>query len=236
MNEGIVSNELGLRGAPKVAEHIAVFRACALAKDTGARIHILHISTAGAVDVIRQAKSDGAKVTAEVCPHHFALTDEACRGYNTNAKMNPPLRTQHDIDALIAGLKDGTIDAIATDHAPHAAYEKEREFALASFGIIGVETSLATSCKYLQGHLTLNEIIEKMSAAPARILGLDGGTLKTGARADVIIFDPEKSWTLNAKTLASKSKNTPFDGYELLGKIHATIIDGQIIYQADSKN
>ena len=236
MNEGIVSNELGLRGAPAVAERIAVFRACAIAKDTGARIHILHVSTAGAVEVIRQAKSDGANVTAEVCPHHFALTDEACRGYNTNAKMNPPLRTQNDIEALIVGLQDGTIDAIATDHAPHAAYEKEREFALASFGIIGVETSLATACKYLQGHLTLNEIVEKMSAAPARILGLDSGTLKVGACADVMIFDPEKSWTLDARTLASKSKNTPFDGMELLGKIHATIIDGNIIYEAESEN
>ena len=233
MNEGIVSNELGLRGAPRVAERIAVFRACAIAKDTGARIHILHVSTAGAVEVIRQAKSEGALVTAEVCPHHFALTDEACRGYNTNAKMNPPLRTQSDIDALIEGLKDGTIDAIATDHAPHASYEKEREFALASFGIIGVETSFATSCRYLQGHLTLNQIIEKMSVAPASILNLDGGTLNVGARADIIVFDPEKSWTLDTKTLASKSKNTPFDSTELLGQIHATIIDGQIIYQPE---
>ena len=232
MHEGIVANELGLRGAPIVAERIAVFRACALARETGARIHILHVTTRDAVDVIRQAKRDGACVTAEVCPHHFALTDEACRGYNTNAKMNPPLRTQNDIDGLIAGLKDGTIDAIATDHAPHAAYEKEREFALASFGIIGVETSLATSCKYLQEHLSLNEIIEKMSAAPAQILGLESGNLQIGARADVIVFDPEKSWTLDAKTLASKSKNTPFDGRKLLGKIRATIIDGEIIYQS----
>src|SRR5690606_34158180 len=140
MNEGITSQQLGLRGMPAVSEEIAVFKACALAKETGARIHILHTSTASGVEQIRRAKKDGINVTAEVCPHHFAITDEACLGYNTNAKMNPPLRTQKDIDALIEGLKDGTIDLISTDHAPHAAHEKELEFDAAPFGILGLET------------------------------------------------------------------------------------------------
>ncbi len=230
MNEGVVSNELGLRGAPRAAEEIAVFRACALAREVGNRIHILHTSTCEAVEVIRRAKAEGVAVTAEACPHHFALTDEAVRGYNTNAKMNPPLRTQRDVEALIEGLKDGTIDAIATDHAPHARDEKEREFAQAPFGIIGVETMLATSLQYLRGHLSLSQIIHKMTAAPAQVLGLEGGSLKEGAPGDVIVFDPDTTWTLDAKTLASKSKNTPFDGLELRGRVQAAVVDGQVIF------
>jgi dihydroorotase len=231
MSEGVVSNELGLRGAPPVAEEIAVFRACALAREEGARVHILHVSTQGAARVIREAKAQGVPVTAEVCPHHFALTHEACRGYNTDAKMNPPLRTQKDVDAMIEGLKDGTFDIIATDHAPHAGYEKEREFAQASFGIIGVETSLATSLKYLQGHLSLPQIIEKMTSAPAQVLGLEGGTLREGSRADVTVFDPDAEWVLDAKALASKSKNTPFDGATLRGVVHATVVGGEVVYK-----
>ena len=235
MNEGVVSNELGLRGSPKVAEELAVFKACSIARETGARIHILHNTTRGAVEQIRRAKNDGVQVTAEVCPHHFVLTDETCRDYNTNAKMNPPLREQDDIDALIEGLKDGTVDAISTDHAPHAAYEKEREFDHAPFGIVGLETSLPLSLKYLvqAGHLTLNDIIEKMSCAPARILGLETGTLKVGAPADVTIFDANQTWTLQAKELASKSKNTPFDGWEMTGQVVATIVDGKVIFSEE---
>ncbi|MDF2441398.1 MAG: dihydroorotase, partial [Abditibacteriota bacterium] len=204
MNEGVVSNELGLRGSPKVAEELAVAKACAIAGEVGNRIHILHNTTRGAVEQIRRAKAAGVRVTAEACPHHFVLTDEACRGYNTNAKMNPPLRAQDDIDALIEGLKDGTIDAISTDHAPHAAYEKEQEFDHAPFGIVGLETSLALSLKYLvhAGHLSLNDLIEKMSCAPARILELESGTLKEGVPADVTIFDADESWTLRAAELA----------------------------------
>ncbi|MBV9468090.1 MAG: dihydroorotase, partial [Abitibacteriaceae bacterium] len=207
MNEGIVSNELGLRGMPRLAEELAVFKACAVAREVGNRIHILHNTTKGAVEQIRRAKNDGVQVTAEVCPHHFALTDEACRGYNTNAKMNPPLRLQEDMEALIEGLKDGTIDAITTDHAPHAAHEKEREFALAPFGIVGLETLLPLCLQYLvePGHLTLTQVIEKMTAAPARILGLPYGTLQNGAPADIVIFKPKAQWTLHAEDLASKS-------------------------------
>lgn len=230
MNEGLVSTELGLRGMPRVSEEIAVFKACALAKEIGNRVHILHVSTSGAVEQIRRFKAEGAPVTGEACPHHFALTDEACRGYNTNAKMNPPLRTQVDVDAIIEGLKDGTLDAIATDHAPHASYEKEQEFDRAPFGIIGVETMLATSLKALEGHLSLNEIIGKMTSGAAGVLGLDAGTLKVGAPADVCIFNPDEKWVLDKTQLASKSKNTPFDGHEMLGKVHVTIVNGKVVH------
>ncbi|MDQ3814810.1 MAG: dihydroorotase [Armatimonadota bacterium] len=237
MNEGVVSNDLGLRGMPRVAEEIAVFKACALAREVGNRIHILHNTTAGAVEQIRRAKNDGVQVTAEVCPHHFALTDQACRGYNTNAKMNPPLRTEADIAALIEGLQDGTIDAIATDHAPHAAHEKEREFDLAPFGILGLETMLPLSIKNLvePGHLTLAQIVGKMTSAPARILGLETGTLREGAPADVVIFKSDARWTLRAAELASKSKNTPFDGAEMTGQVVATVVEGKIIYHKDTE-
>jgi dihydroorotase len=237
MNEGVVSNELGLRGMPRVAEELAVFKACAIAREVGNRIHILHNTTAGAVEQIRRAKNDGVLVTAEVCPHHFALTDEACRGYNTNAKMNPPLRLEEDVAALIEGLKDGTIDAIATDHAPHAAHEKECEFDLALFGIIGLETMLPLAIKHLvePGHLTLAQVIEKMTAAPARVLGLETGTLRAGALADAVIFKADTRWTLRAQELASKSKNTPFDGVEMVGQVTATIVDGKIINHEDTK-
>jgi dihydroorotase len=234
MNEGVVSNEMGLRGMPRVSEELAVFKACAIAREVGNKIHILHNTTKGAVDVIRRAKADGVLVTAEVCPHHFALTDEACRGYNTNAKMNPPLRLQEDVDALIEGLKDGTIDCIATDHAPHAAHEKQREFDAAPFGITGLETMLPLSIKYLiePGHLTLSQVIEKMTIAPSRVLELGSGTLEIGALADVVVFKPDTKWILKASEMASKSKNTPFDGHEMTGEITATIIDGTVIYKS----
>jgi dihydroorotase len=232
MNEGPVSNELGLRGMPRVAEEIAVFKACAIAREVGNKIHILHTTTAGAVETIRRAKADGVLVTAEAGPHHFSLTDEACKGYNTDAKMNPPLRTREDIEAIIAGFQDGTLDAIATDHAPHAAYEKEREFDNAPFGIIGLETMLGVTLKYLvePGHLTLPQAIEKMTSAPAQILNLPTGTLKPGAPGDVTIFDPQAKWTVEKATLASKSKNTPFDGFELSGRVVTTIVDGKVVF------
>jgi dihydroorotase len=234
MNEGAVSGELGLRGMPRAAEELAVFKACVLARETGARIHILHTSTAGAVREIRRAKADGILVSAEVCPHHFALTDEACRGYNTNAKMNPPLRLQEDVEALIEGLKDGTIDAIATDHAPHASFEKEQEFDRAPFGITGIETMLALTIKHLvqPEHLTLAQVLEKMTVSPAKIMSLDAGTLRAGSRADVVVFDAQKRWTFRASQSLSKSKNSPFDGVEMQGEVHATIANGQIIYRS----
>lgn len=232
MNEGATSVELGLRGMPRVSEEIAVFKACALARETGARIHILHVSTAGAVEVIRRAKVDDVQVTAEVCPHHFALTDNAVRGYNTNAKMNPPLRTPADIEALIAGLQDDTIDAIATDHAPHAAFEKEVEFDAAPFGIVGLETLLPLCLQHLvaPGHLSLSRTIEKLTVAPSRILKLNAGSLQVGSRADVCVFAPEETWTLRAEELASKSKNTPFDGFEMRGRVRTTIVEGRIVF------
>lgn len=231
MNEGLVSTELGLRGMPRVSEEIAVFKACALAKEIGNRVHILHVSTAGAVEQIRHFKKQGTLVTAEACPHHFALTDEACRGYNTDAKMNPPLRTQEDVEAIIAGLQDGTIDAIATDHAPHAAFEKEQEFDRAPFGIIGIETMLPLSLKVLREHLSLSEIIAKMTSCAAEVLGLEAGALRVGAPADITIFDENEKWVLDKNQLASKSKNTPFHGHEMTGKVRATIINGNVIYR-----
>ena len=232
MNEGVVSNDLGLRGMPRVSEEIAVYKACALAREVGNHIHILHVSTKGAVEVIRAFKAGGARVTAEAGPHHFGLTDEAVRGYNTNAKMNPPLRTGEDCDAIIAGFADGTIDAVATDHAPHAAHEKEREFDHAPFGIIGLETSLPVSLQTLveNGPLTLAQLVEKMTTAPARILGLQAGTLQVGSAADVTIFDPGVKWTLDAEKLHSKSKNTPFDGHKMTGRVVATFVAGQQVF------
>ena len=229
MNEGAVSNALGLRGMPRVAEEIAVYKACALAREVGAAIHVLHVSTAGGVEVIRQFKAGGTRVTGEAGPHHFALTDAAVRGYNTNAKMNPPLRLAEDNAAIIAGLADGTLDCIATDHAPHAAHEKDREFDQAPFGIIGLETSLPISLATLveNGPLSLSQLVEKMTTAPARVLGLDGGTLKVGARADVTVFDPSENWVADADTFRSKSKNSPWLGADMKGRARAVWVAGQ---------
>ncbi len=231
MNEGAVSNALGLRGMPRVSEEIAVYKACALAREVGVHIHILHVSTQAGVDVIRQFKAQGTRVTAEAGPHHFALTDEIVRGYNTDAKMNPPLRLQEDNDAIIAGLADGTIDCIATDHAPHAAHEKDREFDQAPFGIIGLETSLPVSLQTLweNGPLSLPQLIEKMTTAPARVLGLDGGTLQVGVRADVTVFDAGETWMLDAQTIKSKSKNSPWLGQTMKGRARAVWVAGQRI-------
>ena len=228
MNEGVVSNDLGLRGMPRVSEEIAVYKACALARETGVHIHILHVSTKAAVDLIRQFKAQGTRVTSEAGPHHFGLTDEAVRGYNTNAKMNPPLRTQADADAIIAGFADGTIDCIATDHAPHAAHEKDREFDQAPFGIIGLETSLPVSLQTLveNGPLSLPQLVEKMTIAPARVLGLEGGNLSIGARSDVTVFDANEEWTLDVAAIQSKSKNSPWLGKTMKGRVKATFVGG----------
>jgi dihydroorotase len=227
MNEGFVSTELGLRGVPNAAEDVMVARDIALAELTGARVHICHVSTAGAVRMVREAKARGVRVTAETCPHYFLLTDEAVRGYNTLAKMNPPLRSAEDVAAIRAGLADGTIDAIATDHAPHAGDEKAVEFDAAPFGIVGLETSVGLSLQLVQdGLLSLSELVRRMSANPAAILRVKGGTLAAGADADVTIIDPEAPWTVNAAEFKSKSRNTPFDGWKLKGRAVQTIVGG----------
>jgi len=229
MNDGIVSTELGLRGIPHAAEDVMTARDISLAELTGGRLHIAHVSTAGSVRLIRDAKSRGVKVTAETCPHYFSLTEEAVRGYNTLAKMNPPLRTVDDVAAVKQGLKDGTIDVIATDHAPHAMDEKSGEFDYAPFGIVGLETALGLTLKLVQeGAFSLTEAIRKLSVNPALILKLDKGTLSAGADADMTMIDSNVDWTVDASQFKSKSKNTPFDGWKLRGKAVRTIVGGKI--------
>jgi dihydroorotase len=233
MNEGFVATELGLKGIPWAAEDVAVAREVYLAEFTGAPVHIAHISTVGSARIIRNAKARGVKVTCETAPHYFTLTDEALRGYNTNAKMNPPLRSAADVAAMKAGLADGTIDAIATDHAPHHPDEKDVEFNLALNGIVGLETSLPLSLRLVEeGCLDLKGLVSLMSCNPAKILGLERGTLKPGAVADVTIIDPQKKWQVSAEKLESKSKNTPFLGWEMKGAASYTIVKGQVVNKA----
>jgi len=233
MNEGIASTRLGLKGIPVASEDIMVARDIAIAELTGCRLHIAHISTGGAIELVRLAKNKGLKVTAEVTPHHFTLTDEAVIGYNTNAKMNPPLRSKKDLNAIIEGLADGTIDVIATDHAPQDITEKEVEFDKAANGIIGLETALPLSLRLVSDNmLSMAELVKKLSANPARLLGLDcKGTLKVGADADISIVDLEKEWVVDARLLKSKSKNTPFDGWKMKGKAVKTIVGGKVVFQ-----
>jgi len=233
MHEGIVSTRLGLQGIPAAAEEIMVARDLLLAELTGGHIHLCHMSTRGSVDLIRRAKDRGIRVTAEACPHHFALTHEACEGYDTNAKMSPPLREPEDREAIRQGLKDGTIDVIATDHAPHHYDAKEREFDDAPNGIIGLETALGLAITELvkTGLLSLAELVERMSSGPARIFGLPGGTLAPGAPADVTVFDPEAEWTVHPQEFYSRSRNTPFGGRRLTGRANVTIVRGQVAYQ-----
>jgi dihydroorotase len=231
MNEGFTSTELGLKGIPRVAEDIATAREVMLAEYTNSPVHIAHVSTRGAVAVIRDAKVRGIKVTCETAPHYFTLTDDAVRGYNTNAKMNPPLREADDMAAIKAGLKDGTIDAIATDHAPHHLDEKDVEFNEALNGIIGLETSLPLSLKLVEeGVLTINQLIQKMSCNPSNILTLNRGTLKLGSVADITLIDPAAEWTVEKEKLASKSKNSPFLGWKLKGAASATILAGIVVH------
>ena len=221
MNEGVVSMRLGLPGIPGIAEEVMVARDIQVAECTGAKIHIAHISTAKAVDLVRQAKKQGVQVTCEVMPHHFSLTEEAVSKYDTNAKMSPPLRTQQDVDAMLIGLQDGTIDVIATDHAPHAKEETEVEFIKAPMGIVGLETALGLVLSNLVGPglLTRSQAICKMTKRPAEILNLEQGELKTGAPASLTIFDPEHEWTVDKTQFKSKSQNTPFEGWKLKGKV-----------------
>jgi dihydroorotase len=233
MHEGIVSTRLGLKGIPAAAEEIMVARDLLLAELTGGHIHLCHMSTRGSVDLIRRAKDRGIRVTAEACPHHFSLTHEACEGYDTNAKMSPPLREPEDRESIRQGLKDGTIDVIATDHAPHHYDAKEREFDDAPNGIIGLETALGLAITELvkTGLLSLAELVERMSSGPARIFGLPGGTLAPGAPADVTVFDPEAEWTVHPQEFYSRSRNTPFGGRRLTGRATVTIVRGQVAYQ-----
>ena len=231
MNEGFTSTEIGLKGIPRIAEDIATARDVMLAEYTHSPIHIAHVSTAGSVRIIREAKARGVQVTCETAPHYFTLTDDAVRGYNTNAKMNPPLREAADVAAIKAGLQDGTIDAIATDHAPHHLDEKDVEFDAAMNGIIGLETSLPLSLNLVRdGVLTLNQLVDKMSCKPSNILALQRGTLVSGSVADITLIDPLIEWTVDPDKLASKSKNSPFLGWSVTGAAAATILAGKVVY------
>ncbi len=231
MNEGVVSTRLGLRGIPVAAEAIMVYREIALAELTGQRTHIAHVSTAAATDLIAQAKARGVLITAETTPHYFTLTEEAVGDYNTNAKMNPPLRTEEDRQAIRKGLQDGTFDAIATDHAPHSVIEKELEFDQAANGIIGLETSLPLSLGLVRdGVIDAMRMVELMSSAPARILKVDGGTLAVGTVADVTVIDPDKEFVFTKESILSKGKNSPFIDWKLQGKAVLTIMDGRITH------
>ncbi|MCF8057374.1 MAG: dihydroorotase [Desulfocapsa sp.] len=231
MNEGVLSTRLGLRGIPAAAEAIMVYREIALAELTGQRTHIAHVSTAAATDLIAQAKARGVRVTAETTPHYFTLTEEAVGDYNTNAKMNPPLRTEADRQAIRTGLQDGTYDAIATDHAPHSVLEKEIEFDRAANGIIGLETSLPLSLALVRnGLIEPLRLVELMSSAPARILQVEGGTLADGSVADVTVIDPEKEFIFTEESILSKGKNSPFIDWKLQGKAVLTIMGGRITH------
>jgi dihydroorotase len=233
MHEGIVSMRLGLKGIPSAAEEIHVARDCILAELTGGHVHLCHMSTRGSVELIRRAKEKGLAVTAEAAPHHFALTHERVGDYDTNAKMNPPLRESEDRDAIRAGLADGTIDCIATDHAPHHYDAKEREFDDAPNGIIGLETALSIGLRELVhgGALSLPILIERMSCAPARLWHLPGGSLRTGGVADIVVFDPTATWTVAPERFRSKSRNTPWAGEILPGVVRMTLVSGRVVYE-----
>jgi dihydroorotase len=230
MNEGEMSTVLGMKGIPSVAEEVMVARDIALARYTGCRVHIAHVSTKGSVELVRRAKADGVRVTAEATPHHFSITDRDVDGYDSSTKVNPPLRTEEDVEAVRKGLADGTIDAIATDHAPHHRDDKEVEYALAAFGISGLETavSLAVTNLLKPGILTPLQMAERMSAAPARILKIEGGYLKEGGPADITIIDPEAEVVVDVNQFVSKGKNSPFHGMRLRGRAVYTIVDGAV--------
>jgi len=233
MNEGVVSTQLGLQGVPAAAEDVMVSRNLALAELTGARLHLAHLSTAGSVRLVREAKARGIRVTAEACPHHFTLTEEAVRGFNTLAKMNPPLRAWDDVQAIKEGLRDGTIDVIATDHAPHATQEKLQDFAAAPNGIVGLETALSLTLVLVEeGVLTLESAVAKLTKAPARAFSLNAGTLASGVDADVVIVDPQETWEIDPSRFRSKSRNTPFAGWKVKGRVHATLLGGRIVYES----
>jgi dihydroorotase len=233
MNEGIVSARLGLRGIPAEAEEIMAIRDILLARLTGGHIHLCHMSTKGSVELIRWGKERGINVTAEVCPHHLSLTEDAVGGYDTNAKMNPPLRTRADVESLQQAVRDGTIDVIATDHAPHHYDEKEREFADAPNGIVGLETALAVNLTWLvhSGIVSIPLLVERMACAPARLFRLPGGTLRKGSIADVTVFDADATWKVDPSSFRSKGRNTPYAGQTLRGLVELTVVGGRIIHR-----
>ncbi|SRR5581483_1922790 len=236
MHEGPTAFRLGLRGMPAAAEATIVNRDVQLAQATAGRLHVAHLSTAEALKAVRRGKRAKARVTCEVTPHHFTLIDENVGEYNSNFKMNPPLRSAADLDAILAALADGTVDAIATDHAPHAPHEKQMEFERAPFGITGLETALGLAITRLHAarKISLSRIVELFTSGPARVIDLPGrGSLASGSHADVTIFDPKKSWTFDAAKSRSKSRNTPFDGWKLTGKVVATIVRGTVVYRSE---
>ncbi len=238
MHEGEWSLRLGLRGRAALAEESDAMRDCALAELTGARVHLAHVSTRGAVEAVRRAKERGAEVTCEVAPHHFTLTDAACEGFDTNMKMNPPLRSREHLEAILEAIADGTVDAVATDHAPHHADEKELEFDHAAFGITGLETAVGLALDRLVhgGRVTLERLVELFSTNPARIFRLEGrGTLRPGAWGDVTVLDPELRWTFDASLSRSKSRNTPFDGWTFRGGAVATVVGGRLVYVREGR-
>lgn len=233
MHEGYWSTVLGLPGWPRMAEEIIVARDALLAEMTGTPIHCQHISSAGSVRILREAQARGVRLSGEACPHHLALTDESLSGYDTNFKMNPPLREQSDIDALLEGVADGTLSILATDHAPHAAYEKEVEFAAAPFGIVGLETAVGIFCEILlhrQKVVDLSRMVAMLTINPAKLLGLDRGTLRSGAPGDVTIMDPDRKWVVDRGQFASKGRNTPFHGWELRGRAVRTVVGGCTVW------
>lgn len=236
MNSGKTSTRIGLPGMNPIAEDLMIQRDLTLIEQTRVRYHVCHVSTARAVELIRQAKAAGLPVTSEVCPHHLLLTEEACSSYDTNFKMNPPLRTQHDVDACRLGIVDGTIDCLVTDHAPHAIQDKELEFLDAPFGIIGLETALPLYIKALIDTNVIDWItlIERLTIRPANVLSLAKGTLAPGADADVTIIAPDAEWTIDGRQFRSKSRNCPFDGWKVRGRAAATIVGGQIKYQLEA--
>lgn len=234
VNEGLASATLGMKGIPAEGEAVAIFREVMLARLTGTPVHIAHVSTKLGVEIIRQAKKEGLPVTAETAPHYFTLTEEATFGYNTYAKVNPPLRSAEDRTAVLEALADGTLDAIATDHAPHSDLEKEIEFELAAFGLVGLETALPLTLKLVsEGVISLSRAIELLSTNPARILRIPGGTLKPGTPADVTIIDPERKWVVIKEGLHSKGKNSPFLGWEMCGQAVFTIVGGEIVFSRE---
>ncbi len=238
MNAGALAFRMGLRGMPVEAESGLVERDIRLVRElraegVEARLHVQHVSTARALDAIRAAKREGLGVTCEVAPHHFALNEQAVRGYDTLAKMNPPLRAERDRLSMLEGLLDGTVDCIATDHAPHASWEKEQEFERAPNGITGLETALGLALRVLHGErgMPLGQVLALLTLGPARVLGLAGGTLATGSPGDLVIFNPPASWTYSAAGSISKSKNSPFDGWEMRGKVRWTVCEGRIVFE-----
>jgi dihydroorotase len=234
MNEGVVSTRLGVRGMPSIAEEIYVARDIMLAEYTGARLHIAHVSTAGSVQIVREAKERGVAVTCETCPHYFTFTDESLEAYDTYKKMNPPLRTKADLEAIIAGLADGTIDVIATDHAPHVSEDKKDcEFEAAAFGVIGLETAIGVVLTHLveKDILMPSDVVEKMSVNPRRIMGVPGGSLSMDADADITIIDPATPWTVEPQYFYSKARNTAYEGAKLRGYASYTILGGRIVYE-----